>query len=538
MVKPANPFASPSPFAQPAREALPVGEGLGLAKAVVTAQDGEAYAMIKGGPEVSSDEVEVRHLASVEVMVLWETNVLHVAQLSPPRAFHVGDGAGAGCDYLVPSDVTGSERAPILLENAGRVSLVMLPGSLGTVHVPGQGTKSFAELRAGGQAVPSSAFAGAHELALPPGAKARMELPGTQIAFQVTAGNAGKPPVLAAPFDVLQAAYLGLSALAHVGLLIAVYFWTQSSNAGKLHLTEEISPVLDLPILSATVEPETQEVKQPEKNEQGASAQGADGGRAARPEGAMGDPTKAVAQNHWTLKKRDDSDPHMARERAMSEAGEFGLLGVLPGRQIGSMGPTSFDGLDTANGKDASSKAGLMFGLDEGDAYGRNGLGLSGVGEGGGCTSLTNCSGQIGFGDRGFSRGRRGPGDEGIANSKGFGMEGYTPHGPGVARPVGPALVEGTLPAAVVQRIVQANSGRFRACYQVGLSANPSLSGSVRVRFIISRTGGVAGAVNAGSTLPDAGVVSCVVGAFGTLSFPAPNNGQVTVDYGYSFTPN
>jgi hypothetical protein len=52
------------------------------------------YQMIKSGPDVSPDEVEVAHLQSVEVMVLWGTNVLHVSHLTPPRNFYVGEERG------------------------------------------------------------------------------------------------------------------------------------------------------------------------------------------------------------------------------------------------------------------------------------------------------------------------------------------------------------------------------------------------------------------------------------------------------------
>src|SRR6187399_2710810 len=49
------------------------------------------YTMIKSGPDVSPDEVEVAHLAAIEVMVMWDANVLHVQHLSPPRSFFVGE---------------------------------------------------------------------------------------------------------------------------------------------------------------------------------------------------------------------------------------------------------------------------------------------------------------------------------------------------------------------------------------------------------------------------------------------------------------
>jgi len=49
------------------------------------------YTLIKSGPDVNPDEVELGHVTSVEVMILWDTTVLHVQHLTPPRSFYVGE---------------------------------------------------------------------------------------------------------------------------------------------------------------------------------------------------------------------------------------------------------------------------------------------------------------------------------------------------------------------------------------------------------------------------------------------------------------
>jgi hypothetical protein len=101
----------------------------------------------------------------------------------------------------------------------------------------------------------------------------------------------------------------------------------------------------------------------------------------------------------------------------------------------------------------------------------------------------------------------------------------------------GEPTVNGTLPRDVVQRIIRQNSGRFVQCYMNALGSNPTLQGSVQVTFLISRTGGVMSAMPMGSSIPDATVPRCVASAFLGLSFPAPKDGTVTVQYGFSFTP-
>src|SRR5690606_17364172 len=82
------------------------------------AQSIETYALVKSGPAVLAEEVEATNALAVEVMVLWGSNVLSVEHLSPPRSFYVGDSKDAGrkCDYLVPSELLGSDQAPLLLE--------------------------------------------------------------------------------------------------------------------------------------------------------------------------------------------------------------------------------------------------------------------------------------------------------------------------------------------------------------------------------------------------------------------------------------
>lgn len=102
---------------------------------------------------------------------------------------------------------------------------------------------------------------------------------------------------------------------------------------------------------------------------------------------------------------------------------------------------------------------------------------------------------------------------------------------------MGAVNVTGRLPPEVIQRIVRQNFGRFRLCYEQGLTQNPNLEGRVTTRFTINASGEVAGAQNGGSDIPDASVVSCVVNAMSGLSFPQPEGGSVVVAYPIMFSP-
>jgi hypothetical protein len=102
---------------------------------------------------------------------------------------------------------------------------------------------------------------------------------------------------------------------------------------------------------------------------------------------------------------------------------------------------------------------------------------------------------------------------------------------------LGATSVNGRLPPEVIQRVVRQNHGRFRACYADGLNRDPTLEGRVSVRFVIGQDGTVSNAANSGSDLPDPKVVACVVRVFEMTTFPAPEGGIVTVSYPLMFSP-
>jgi hypothetical protein len=66
----------------------------------------------------------------------------------------------------------------------------------------------------------------------------------------------------------------------------------------------------------------------------------------------------------------------------------------------------------------------------------------------------------------------------------------------------------GTLEPKVIQSVVHAEYARFRLCYEDGLRRNRGLSGRVSARFAIDESGAVTRVSNAGSDLPDSGVVT------------------------------
>lgn len=95
---------------------------------------------------------------------------------------------------------------------------------------------------------------------------------------------------------------------------------------------------------------------------------------------------------------------------------------------------------------------------------------------------------------------------------------------------IGPPRVRGALSAEVVRRVIQRHVNEVRFCYERALTASPALAGSVEVAFEVEPSGSAASARVTSTTLSDASVESCITGAVGRWTFPAPRGGTVSVD--------
>jgi hypothetical protein len=533
----ANPFAGANPFedaaARPWAPAVEVGP----------ATDGPmafGYSMLQSGPAVSPDEVEVAHLSAVEVMVLWETTVLHVSHLTPPRSFFVGEEHGkAGCDYFVPSEALGTTRAPIVVARSAPslgAALVILPRARGYVELPGEGRISLADLVSSQRARASGEMSGAYEVDLPSGAKAHMEIEGSRLAFRVSAVSPGKrvPMGLLATTEPAALLYTGMSFLLHVGLAAVFAFFMPTMGGSDTEAIDRDDLALLQKLLNAQAERELDERETQPATAANDDHEGGSGAAARGESGTLGSTmTKETGHRYAVQGPRDNPDPHLAKERALQEAAEFGMIGLIPALTGDPNAPTAPWGREQSSGKDDRSALGNMFGETIGEASGTGGLGLSGPGEGGGGRFEGIGLGNFGGLDHGFGR----SGGQGIGNGVGGpGGRGHIARAPRIREPGG-VDVNGRLPPEIIQRIVRQNFGRFRLCYENGLRASPNLQGRVTVKFVIDRSGAVAMTADAGSDIPDRSVSQCVVRSFANLSFPQPEGGMVTVVYPIMFNP-
>jgi hypothetical protein len=534
----AAPFAPPStPFvAQASAPSAPAGVGLGIEPPLDGGPGGFAYSMIKSGPDVNPDEVEVAHVSAVEVMILWDANVLQIFHLSPPRSFYVGEEVSEknGCDYFIPSETLGTTRAPIVVSRGVSAALVILPRSRGYVDVQGQKI-SLADLVSSGRARPSSELSGAYEFELPPNAKARMELEGSSLVFQVSAVNAGKrvPVGFMATMEPAAFLFTGLSFLLHMGLVAVFAFFMPSMRGDDSEDLDRDQILMMQKLLNAAADREQEERQEDTQEVSADQKEGGTGTRAKGEEGSMGNPnTKDSGHKYGVQGPKDNPDPHLAKQAALQEAAQFGMIGLISTMGGGDPNaPTAPWGREESSGSDEKSARGNMFGDTIGDSFGAGGLGLSGVGEGGG--GRGEGIGLGNFGGLGHGAGT-GTG-QGIGNGRGRLGGGHQVKSPKLRE--GATQVNGRLPPEVIQRIVRQNFGRFRLCYENGMRNNPNLQGRVSVKFVIDRSGAVAMTADGGSDLPDQSVVQCVVRGFGNLSFPQPEGGMVTVVYPIMFNP-
>lgn len=330
------------------------------------------------------------------------------------------------------------------------------------------------------------------------------------------------------------------SGIAHAAVLAAVAFFMPSLGLADDEAVNR-QQMLDLKAYIQSAAEREQEAK-PQDATQGDTGMKSDasgGMKAKNEEGASGQSKPVEKPGRWSAKGDEKPEnAQLAREHALKEAADFGMIGLLASVTSDPNAPVVPWG-NVLAGSDRESHMGNLWSGDFGDALG-TGLGLSGVGDGGG--GKGEGIGINDFGGLGRTL------DQRIGNCGGDAHCGYG-HGSGRLPPthvaVGPHLdwkgevkSNGRLDPAVIQRIVRQNSGRFVGCYQDGLRTNPNLQGRVEVAFVIDRNGEVSASRDtAGSDLADANVRSCVVRSFHNLSFPEPAGGIVTVTYPFSFSP-
>ncbi len=478
------------------------------------------YALVQNGPAVPAEEIEQSQDA-LEIVIQWGASILHVAHVSPPRSFYVGE---ENADFVLPENAIGAKRLPVVIVGEDQVARVIVSASA-TASMECDGKSSAIDAT---NAEPCAALAGASQAIVKLGAKATVELGG--MTLHVSRVKAGKKVKGGIALDKKGLPWHGLSFLVHAGLLAAAAYFLPpigsteegSIDGDKLSFMQQI--------LNVSAETEKDQKESPDVVEnQDKTPGGAEGTRSVGSEGKMGSTTSRNASGKFAVfGPQNNTDPQIARAAALSDAQTFGMIGLVSSLSGGDPNAVTAPwGGDISVGSDSRSALGNMWGNSLDDAAGAGGLGLSGLEQGGGGKGEGIGIGRVGT--IGSDLGNRG------GFSRGLTQKNHETKPPRI-RPEG-ITTSGRLPGEVIQRIVRQNFGRYRFCYEQGLRQNPNLQGRVAVRFVIGRDGSVSQVQNGGSDLPDANVVSCVVRSFYGLSFPAPENGIVTVNYPLMFTP-
>jgi hypothetical protein len=508
---------------------------------------------------------------AVQLSLRWGDVVLRTSRAHASRAFVLGEGG----DWEMPEEVLGSPRFELLRARGGELVLAVPPRA----HV----WVSDARL---------APFRPAPEHALRAGSRAHVEL--GALAVDLAVAPLEKPVRGRALPAMGWLLHQGLSTATHLGVLAMLALFVPrlgDDSVDAEELADRVQFIL-VALDDGAMRERDRLVPESDDDDEPAPGQGGDGQRgggtgtrARGEEGAPGSSVTTARGGHVAVQgQKAEPDAHLAREAALREAATSGLIvGIEVVAASADPGaPASPWGRESSAAIDPSSARAPLWGDGIHDAFAWGGLGLSGTGEGGGGRAEAMGLGDVGAFGRGAGTGSNmsfGPGEGlggageggggrgegiGIGSIGSLGTCGAPPHGctgsgqgfgggrGGVHRVGAPRLRcapvadgpsdcvaygTGRLPPEAIRRVVQANSGRFRLCYERGLVRRPDLSGRVVTRFVIARDGGVAVAADGGSDLPDAAVVDCVVRAFGGLSFPEPAGGTVAVVYPIAFDP-
>ena len=91
--------------------------------------------------------------------------------------------------------------------------------------------------------------------------------------------------------------------------------------------------------------------------------------------------------------------------------------------------------------------------------------------------------------------------------------------------------------AEAIRPVLVRLTARVHLCYDAALRGNPTLGGTLAVRFVIAVNGVVSGVTAGDRTIPDATMVSCVLQPFMQLRFPESMGSDTSVTYSLRFVP-
>ena len=390
----------------------------------------------------------------------------------------------------------------------------------GELVVDGEST-ALAELRERGLAQPSTAVAGAVEMAIPE--RGRIRLRSERNSFLI--GSVARPRRHATPFfaglSSTMTAFLAASAVFHIGLWAMLR--TIPPDTHTLALTLGTS---ETRITSVNSRPEEPAIDDDEKlADEADDAPGGTGTQMALDSGKMGTDKSDRIAGRYTIENKG-VDPQLARQRAVDRARHTGIAGAISGDTFASLTGTA----DFTSGLDDASVYGGMMGEEVGEMNGGFGFGVYGFGPGAGGTGW----GTIGAGRYGTIGHGKGTGT-GYHSGSGQGAFGRAHH---VQKPevvIGDVVTGEGLDKNIIRRYIRRKLPRIKYCYEKQLLVRPGLRGIVNTSFQISPNGGVLSAQAKGVSEE---VSSCVADVVRSIQFPKPRGLIVISSYPFNFRPS
>lgn len=97
-------------------------------------------------------------------------------------------------------------------------------------------------------------------------------------------------------------------------------------------------------------------------------------------------------------------------------------------------------------------------------------------------------------------------------------------------------VILGPIDRSLIDRVVKQHLGAIRHCYQRELATDPTLTGKVKVKFMVARDGTVSAASTTHDSLGSEAATSCILQQFRRMRFPTPRGGGlVSVQYPFVF---
>jgi hypothetical protein len=460
------------------------------------------YQIVPQAPPLDPHELDTS-TASIEIVIIWGGfSVLHVAHLTPPRSFFLGE-AGPTTDFVIGEETLGQPRLPLVLERAGELSVVVPSGAAAEIERDGENI-----------AIEANSFP------LEQGSTARIRH--GDFTFIVRSVAAARRIATPRPDEPVwqRSRWTLLSAISHACLLALFYFLPPNSSALSMDRLDSNSRLVKYAI--DAVENRIEDI--PEWLNSQVDAPAAGGGKSADgPIGRAGGPTQNKSRGKLAVPgSAAPAELHMPRAAAFKLAQTAGIIGIL--RATPMYSPSSPYARDNAEGSDPMAVLGALLGEQFGAVAGLGGAGMVGTGRGGG----GDATGTIGSGTLATLGHSAGPGGGGYGSGVGIGS--YRRLAERVPR-IRSAQIDlnGSLSKEVIRRIIARHTNEVRFCYESQLLTQPDLQGRVAIKFVIAPTGAVMTAVIAESDLGNRKLESCIADSVRRMDFPAPEGGGVVI---------